>query len=1131
MRRIISFSLAAIITISTVFSCMVYAADTTDIILDYSDIFNCVVDLLPTAVAEKAEIEGKKAVRVIPDTSSSLFNDKSAKKSIALDSWGLSKYKIDFTKYKYITIEYKYTSKAPCDAYPKLHLLPQKVLKKRVDLTADDRLVSGRYSSMTFFIPDISELILTPDAPYISQIHFFPFGDTAVCEQDATDELIIGKITFSATDPKKNRHFNVTVDGKPTEVSPDSEFTLPEAKEKPGYIFKGYIPGSAQGKLLSPGTKVKITSAITFTSYYVPAETMPVAEDIVFGSFKDYYNCVVDGKDTGFADKDGEFLLARINSDTVNPDHQFKLDGWDYGKMRIAPTVHNYAYVLMKVSGISDVYPQMNIMKSDVFTKQNSITAQNKLTQEQWTFIKFDISSLKNTMIDPSTNGYIKQIHFLPFGKTAVKNLPSEACVQIDKIIFSKNELSPELHDRVIGGYPDGTFKPEANITRAECAALTLRIMGITESNNKNVIFGDVNAGDWFFGTVNALAEAGVTDREGNFRPNDICTRAEFADMLYRTGLKKATVLGSFTDVFPDNKYYTSIREAAGAGIINGYNDGSFRPDSGVTRAEAAKMISNICGRTEHLTDFDMVSVFSDIPSDHWCKDVITELSIRHVMNGNTAICTDAADVSITNNGGISDEILAQGAVKKQEVDALFEAKKKAILESPTNVTVTGTKYYVSNDGDDKCDGLTPDTAWRTVEKVNATKFTPGDGVFFRRGDMWRTGLVCDKGVTYSAYGKGAKPRFYGSPENGANADKWTLLDGTTNIWKYHIKMNDVGGIVLNDGEKVAEKIAPRFKDGVFFNAENNLEFDVKTGLTEDLNFFCDIPVKDQKSPEAVGYIYLRCDKGNPGELYDSIEFIAGHYGIYFPKADTVVDNLCAMYCHGGINGSFTVINATVQNCEVGFVGGHLQGYDVFSGTNGTPTRYGNGINFYGECNGYYVYNNYIHDIYDAGISNQYAKGGTNAVRNDNIVYSGNMIERCNYGIEYFMGAADTYVDRIMTNMHIHDNIIRDTGYGFGRKSPSAAAAIKGWDHNNHAEDFTITNNIFCDSYAYLYHIGATYSSWLPKLSGNTYLQHAGRVIAKFGKNPSEQFKSTYDSVEKMKKAFGEDDGQYYFFE
>lgn len=1124
--RLCAFILAVIIVIP-----FTVAAEDSDIIIDYSEIFNCVVNGLPTAVWERIEKDGKKLLRVRPDTDSELFTGTNSKKAISLDSWGLDKYKIDLTKYRFVTIEYKYTSKDPLNVTPKLDILKQKVLSRTAKVTADHPIVSGRTANITFFIPDISDIILTPNTPYISQLHFLPFGDTAVCELDAADELLIGKITFTQNDPSNNRSFTVTVDGNSTAVYPGNTFTLPKSKKKDGFIFKGYIPASSTKELMQPGDSIKVESNITFTSYFVPDEVFTGASDIVYGNFKTYYNCIVDGKDTGFADKDSEFLTAWTNPSSSNKGMQLKLDGWGYGGMRIAPTVHKYAYVLMKVEGTSDIRPAMHVMKGTTFSGAVFIQSDTCLDDGVWTFAEFDVSELEDRVIDATVSGFVTQIHFLPFGKKNISDIPTNAKVYIDKIIFSKHKLSPLLHDAFIGGYPDGTFKPEADITRAECAALVLRASGIITEKGLYESFDDVNDHDWHRDIVSTLCKKGIIEKGNTFRPSEPATRAEFTDMIYRTGLKKGTVLGSFTDVFPEHKYYNSIREAAGAGIIGGYSDGTFKPDANITRAEAAKIISNLTERSAHVEELSSLMVFTDIPEEHWCKDIINELAVRHIENNGEIIITDAALKAHNNHGGVSASELEVGNKKKKDVDALFEQKKKAILESTTNVTVKGTKYYVSNDGSDENDGLSPKTPWKTVEKVNATKFKDGDGVFFRRGDLWRTGLVCDKGVTYSAYGEGQKPRFYGSPENGAVPANWTLMSGTDNIWVYHCKMNDVGGIVLNEGERVAEKIAPRFLNGVFFNTANEFEFDIKLGLTEDLTFFCDIPVKDQKAPEAVGYIYLRCDKGNPGEIYDSIEFIAGHYGIYFPKADTVVDNLCAMYCHGGINGSFTVINATVQNCEVGYVGGHLQGYDVFSGTNGTPTRYGNGINFYGECDGYYVYNNYIHDVYDAGISNQYAKGGTNAVRNDNIEYSGNIIERCNYGIEYFMGSADAYVDRIMTNMHIHDNIIRDTGYGFGRKNPSAAAAIKGWDHNNHAEDFTITNNIFCNSYAYLYHIGATYTQWLPTFSNNVYIQKAGAIFGKYGRNPTEQFMFDPETSERIKEALSEDNAEFYYFE
>lgn len=1125
MKKIFSFIMSLLLSFMS-FTYLAGASESTDIVLAYSDIFNCVVDGLSTAVWERTAENGKKLLRVAPNTESELYTNVSSKKAIALDSWGLDKYKIDFTKYRYVTIEYRYTSKHPTDAFPILSILKQKVLSSTAKITADNPIVSGNFSSMTFYIPDISGLVLTPDTPYISQLHFFPFGEMYVNALDTEDELFIGNIIFSEKDPIPYRSYSVTVDGKIFKKKPESTFTLPQAHEKAGYVFKGYIPGSSNTKLMQPGESITVDSNITFTSYYVPNETVFSSKDIVYGNFKDYFNCVVDGLDTGFASADGEYLVARAHPYTKNRNHQFKLDGWEYGGMRIAPTVHSYAYVLMKVEGANGIVPAMNVMKSDVFSKISYSTSDTVLKDGEWCFAEFDISALRENLIDATVQGYVKQIHFLPFGRINATDVPFGAKCYIDKIIFSKDKLNLTLHDNIINGYPDGTFKPEGIITRAECAALVQRAAGIPTLSNFKAVFSDVTQENWYYAAVNTLAYSDIIDKENAFRPDDYCTRAEFTDMIVRAGNKKALSLGTFTDVFTNHKYYNSIREASGLGYIKGYPDGTFNPDGSITRAEAASIISNFTGRKAHIEKLRNAGTFTDVPASHWCVDTIKELSVRHIMQGETAIITD-----MTSESSISAELLEKGNSKKAEVDNLFEQKKKEILGSQTSVVVKGTKYYVSNSGDDSNDGLSPEKPWRTVEKVNKTKFKPGDGVYFERGGLWRTELICDKGVTYTAYGKGEKPRFYGSPENGAVPQNWALVDGTNNIWQYHLKMYDVGGIVIGSGERVAEKVAPRMKNGTFFKIGSDEIFDYRKDLEEDLTFFCDIPKNDLKATDAQGYVYLRCDQGNPGEVFDDIEFITRGYAIYFPKADTVIDNLCAMFAQGGINGSFTVINATIQNCEVGYVGGNLQGYDVFSGSSGNPTRYGNGINFYGECDGYYVYNNYIHDVFDAGISNQHAKGGTNTARNDNIEYSGNIIERCNYGIEYFMGVADAYVDRIMTNMHIDGNIIRDTGYGFGRKDPSAAAAIKGWDHNNHAEDFTITDNIFCNSYAYLYHIGASYTEWLPTFSGNIYIQKAGAIFGKYGRNPTEQFAFDIDAPEKIRDALSEDNAEFYFFE
>lgn len=107
-------------------------------------------------------------------------------------------------------------------------------------------------------------------------------------------------------------------------------------------------------------------------------------------------------------------------------------------------------------------------------------------------------------------------------------------------------------------------------------------------------------------------------------------------------------------------------------------------------------------------------------------------------------------------------------------------AWREAILTSATQIardatfvpgeTYTETAYYVSNSGNDQNDGRSPDSAWATLDRVNAASLKYGDAVFFERGGVWRdTTVETKEGVTYSAYGEGAKPRICASPENGGD--------------------------------------------------------------------------------------------------------------------------------------------------------------------------------------------------------------------------------------------------------------------------------------------------------------------------------------------------------------------------
>ena len=133
------------------------------------------------------------------------------------------------------------------------------------------------------------------------------------------------------------------------------------------------------------------------------------------------------------------------------------------------------------------------------------------------------------------------------------------------------------------------------------------------------------------------------------------------------------------------------------------------------------------------------------------------------------------------------------------EIDRKAEELKNIIIMAHDTVRPVGTKYYVSENGDDANDGISPETPIKTFDGVSKLPLVSGDAVLFKRGETFRGKMLAKEGVTYSAYGEGAKPIIMLSPENGAGEEKWTLVEGTTDIYKYHIEMNDLGGVVCMD--------------------------------------------------------------------------------------------------------------------------------------------------------------------------------------------------------------------------------------------------------------------------------------------------------------------------------------------
>lgn len=176
------------------------------------------------------------------------------------------------------------------------------------------------------------------------------------------------------------------------------------------------------------------------------------------------------------------------------------------------------------------------------------------------------------------------------------------------------NSLKFNINDHFayVNGYPDGTVKPTGDVTRAEVAAILYRVMDadcVKTYETTRCSFSDVVRGDWFNLYVATLENAGVivdTRTNGKFRPNEAITRAELAAMLAQFADIRSAA-NSFNDVSARHWASDEIAVCAKMGWINGYPDGSFRPDATITRAELMAMVNRALGRTPKSED-DLLS-------------------------------------------------------------------------------------------------------------------------------------------------------------------------------------------------------------------------------------------------------------------------------------------------------------------------------------------------------------------------------------------------------------------------------------------------------------------------------------------------------------------------------------------
>lgn len=201
-------------------------------------------------------------------------------------------------------------------------------------------------------------------------------------------------------------------------------------------------------------------------------------------------------------------------------------------------------------------------------------------------------------------------------------NEPSdEPVIRPEAPEYTPNWLNTEDHFGYIIGYEDGSVKPNAGITRAEVATIFSRLLTDearesfwSETNG----YSDVVSGSWYNNAISTLSAMGILGgyEDGTFRPNASITRAEFAKMAVSFfEYEVAEDDGAFSDVESGAWYARYVTAAAELGLIEGYGGGLFRPDATITRAEACAIINRTLGRAPdagHLLDEAQMNIWPD---------------------------------------------------------------------------------------------------------------------------------------------------------------------------------------------------------------------------------------------------------------------------------------------------------------------------------------------------------------------------------------------------------------------------------------------------------------------------------------------------------------------------------------
>ncbi len=434
-----------------------------------------------------------------------------------------------------------------------------------------------------------------------------------------------------------------------------------------------------------------------------------------------------------------------------------------------------------------------------------------------------------------------------------------------------------------------------------------------------------------------------------------------------------------------------------------------------------------------------------------------------------------------------------------------------------------GVSYYVDDvNGDDsrtKIQAQNPSTPWKSLTPVNGYFYIGGDSIKFKCGGVWRGSIkgkggggISKKHIVFTSYGTGAKPLFLGSLNKSSVSD-W--VDEGNNIW--HCKdttHSDVGNVI--------------------FTFNNALVFGHKKWQASDLKVQGDFWYDRWNSYNLKVYSTV-----NPALKYSGIELALSRkeYMVSFSGQDyMVVENLEFKYGGGYCIKGHQSSNLIFQNLKITYMGGGDMDYaNGFKGSKGQDTsrniRYGNAIEFNGNCNNMIVRNNEVGEMYDCGVGCEMYVSNSKMY---NLYFYNNIIYNCGLASLDFWGRDDSHTS-LYNNIHFENNTCYNAGAGWGyEERPDKYGGQVNFSFTNISnKNIFFQNNIFYNSSA----VGSSYPIYFSyvsnvdaaflKLNNNlVYQEDSANFIAVFYADSVKDYiynQATVAGVAKFKTQTGKD--------